>query len=188
MGPGKRTPVTFMQIKEGKIVIGPKDNPNYYDNFEGYLNSISLKEGTIKVNGSDKPIKQWNVEFKVGDKVYIWSADYDGYLFQSFINSIANLEDYSKSIVIVPYLKDTRTKLVVYKHGELVKWKYAPEEMPEVKTVIVDGEELLDAKGNKIYNKKERMAFISKLVETVNLSLRGLTDEDKIEEVEEVSW
>jgi len=174
MGPGFRQHVTFFKIKEGKIIF--PDN-TIYDTFKGIITDITLKESELTWQGNTSKVKQWNVTFTDGTNNYVWSANYDGYLFQGFINSIASMSDFEMPVTLVPYKdkKTDQTKMVIYSNEEKLGWKYGIGEMPAVNPIVVDGEEMKDAKGNTLYNKKPRMAWVTKVVESINKMIRNAT-------------
>lgn len=174
MGFGSFTPTVYFKIKDGKIFVHRKDGTEeVHDNFTGIIDSIDFKESEIEYNGKKTRVKQWNVAFDVSGKRYIWSTKWDGILFQSFINSIASIDDFSKPVQLSPYTKDGRTKLWITVDGEPSKWKYSIDEMPKIVPLMLEGEPVLDSQGNQMYSTKARMEWTHKIVEQLNAKIRS---------------
>jgi hypothetical protein len=172
MGTGfsDNSPRTFFYEKEGKIVIGKGDNQTTHDSFSGYLKGIQYQEKEVEFQkGKPTTVKSWLVTFADDDEnEYVWSTRYTGIPFQSFINSISSLDEFSKAITIGFYLKDERTKIYIRYNGERLNWKYSLEEMPAVEPVMVKGKPYRDPNGNQVYDFDERMKWTQKLVDRVN--------------------
>jgi len=142
------------------------------DSFTGHLKSIKVIETTFG--------KVWNITFTDNSgRQYAWSTFYDGMLIQGFVNALASIEDSKIGLIkILPWLdskaKTPTTKLVVYHNDNKLSWKYKPEELPPI-TPLKDenGDELFDAKGNKLYNKKARMKWLIDEVMKIEKILNG---------------
>ena len=186
-GLGNNSPRTYFKVKNGYIVITIKADQEErnldliqncqtynalknekgvdiidicYGHFEGYVRNIEAFENDYG--------KSWNVTFETqsGD-VFVWSVIYDSLLFQSFINCLASIDDNNiGSIKLQPWKGidnkgKEQTKLSIQHNGNKLNWKFLPEELPPITTAKdEDGNDLTDAKGNLIYNKKKRMNWL----------------------------
>jgi hypothetical protein len=164
------SPRTYFYDKEGKIVVGKKDNQTTHDSFAGYLQGIQYQEKEIEFQaGKPTLVKSWLVIFSDNDgNEHVWSTRYTGLTFQSFINSISSLDEYSGLLRIGFYLKNDRTKIYTRYNGEKLSWKYSLDEMPAVEPVMVKGKPYKDQNGNTVYDFDERMEWTKKLVDRVN--------------------
>ena len=202
MGFIKYEPVTFFKLKDFKIVVTTnKDNLHNFqdllsvgkaveyknkdgipmidiqlDGFEGYLQSMEAKDYEYG--------KSWHIAFiDENNKKYIWSISYDNLLFQSFINCLCKTEKLGL-IKLSPWKgKDKKgkeqTKLTIYHNNKKLDWSYKPEELPPVLPMKdSDGEVMLDAKGNILYNKKKKMMW---LLQQVELILSRIKPQEKVD-------
>lgn len=184
MGLGNRSNsnTVFCRVAEGKIVIssnsadssavkrinkvGKEVWERFYDELSGKLVGISLREGDY--NGT--PTKDWN--FTLDDKGtrFVLTMRYDSSYAKRLINALANVDDFSKTLCLLPWrldetkspTKKVMTGMSLYK-GEhpnkatRIMPKYEKEQMPEMKTVVL--------KGVTQYDDTEICQFLEKVVQ-----------------------
>lgn len=182
MGYGYTTAKTFFKIKSGKIVIKNADGTDSeYNYFEGYLRSINYVEKEVEYNGKKIIIKAYNVAFTdtPGDSAeHIWSPMPKSPLFQSFINCILNIDKIQSSLIkLIPYMKGTQQRLMVYVNGQKVDWKYNYDDLPPIKNILgKNGKPLTDPNGNPLWDYSDRLAWIQDKVNDIVTKLN--TNED----------
>lgn len=192
MGFSNSTPRTYINIKEGAVVISVKEDredsvqdlinnarevvryPNKkgikmldikFQSFEGYLQDIDLVEREMEVNGVKKKFKFWVNTFKDDDdQIVVWETIQKSSLFQSFINCIDNCDNLSeKKIKLLAWLKGDQTRITVYVGGEKASWKYGLDQMPQLEKVVVNEEEYWDH--------TKRLQWVTKVVEDIKAKL-----------------
>jgi hypothetical protein len=154
MSLGTTQKTTYLNIKDGKIF---KDK-NPYDYVGGYLKNIDLKDRDFR----GETVKYWyiNITSKDGDNYSLALPYYSG-VAKSIINSLASGDDFSKEILIKPYLSGEYTKVVTYLGDNKLSWKTS--ELPNIEEVKV---------GDKIVkDDSKRMEFIVNLVNEINSKL-----------------
>lgn len=182
MGFSDSHPRIYFYDKEGKFTIGSekKGNIETHDAFEAFLKGIKFVEAEREFKpGVKTKVKQWYVVFIQPDgKEYCWTTRYTGIMFQSFINCISTLEDFSKEIKIKIYLnkKGMSGLNCFYDHNydwdNRLQWKYQPDELPAIEPILVAGIPYKDPYGNILYNFEPRMEFTKKLVDRINQILK----------------
>ena len=146
-----------------------------YDWYEGYLQDIKVIEREF--NGSK--VKSWQIIFATPEtgEIFIWDTYYDGYLIQNFVNCLSSIPGKIGIIRLSPWMgKDQKgnpqTKLTFYHNGnsqsDKLGWKFKPEELPKIQPVKGgDGNDFIDAKGNKVYDTKKRMLWLVNEIQSI---------------------
>ena len=151
---------TYLNISKGKIVKRTLAGEEYYKNVEGGILSIYQRER--KFPGGTAPY--WYIDLRdVGGEIYSIGFSYTSNIFKSIILSLASVEDMLPlgSVLIEPYFKDGKEKVVVYYEG--VKLDWVTRELPPLEDVNVAGRVVKDD--------TKRMQLICSLVEKIGNKL-----------------
>ena len=140
MGLGKTEKVTYVSIKEGRLVTKDATGAEQlHDYLEGSLVDLTRKE---KEFGGEK-VTQYQFEFKddKGER-YILSTGEKGGVARALINSLASMQGKTGNLRIVPYAKDGFSKVLLYQNGERLDWKH--KEIPGVEERQIEGVKIKD--------------------------------------------
>lgn len=161
MSLGVITKKTYLNIRDGKVILKENGSETIYDYVEGHLKNITI---VIREFNREK-LKFWNIELlDSSGELYVLSVNYSSGVAKSILNSLAFIEGEIENVRITPYLKDGYTKAVVHHNGEKLKWKY--DTFPEVDVVRVGDKEVKDD--------TKRMKWFEELTEGIvkKISLR----------------
>jgi hypothetical protein len=159
MSLGVKQSKTYLNIREGKILSRDKEGKELlYDYVEGTLAEITTKEREFK----GEVVKYCYIDLHDrSGVVYSLGLHYSSGVAKSLFNSLASVEDYSKTIRIEPYLSGDFTKVVVYSGGIKLAWKYP--ELPPVEEIQV--------RGKTVKDDSKRMEFFEGLVKQINAKI-----------------
>ena len=147
----------FLGISKGKIVYRPgKDaEPEYYDNFQGVVKSITKREALI----NEKPMLYYDIQMTAGDLLYVLSVPLASSVARSIILSLANIENIKGAIIkISPWKKDEYTNVSVYHKDQRVSW--VVNGIPPLKEIIY--------KKTRILDDTERVNLVDSYVTLIN--------------------
>lgn len=155
----RREKVYFLNIKDGKILHRDGLIENEYDFIEGNLEKIFTKEREF--NG-EKTLYWYIILRDEGELVSI-GLPYSSGVFKSIVLALAscNTLGLDSKIRIETYLKDGRTKVVVYNGGKKLDW--VTKELPPVPEQMIGGKLVKDD--------SERMDYIKSLVANITRQL-----------------
>lgn len=141
----------FVNIKNGQIVVKDPDTHEDvgFSSITGHLRGITTHTATF--NNSAQPMGFYDLEIVNGDVTYILSVSQDGGVARQLINSLASIKDFSKPIIIEPWMsKPTADKkpyqnVSVYlgQRDDAHRLKWAVE-LPKAQWITVGRQQVLD--------------------------------------------
>jgi hypothetical protein len=130
----------YVKAKEGKMIARlPNGSTESYDNVEGRISDISLRES--QYNGEN--IKQWNISLGGNLDRAIFTVGYSSSFTKSLINSLLSA-DLSKPVVLSCYMKNDYNQPSVKQDGQIIRWKYDISEVPRPEKIMVGSKEVSD--------------------------------------------
>jgi len=154
MSLGTRQRKTYLNIKDGKIVVRKPDGAQVlYDFIEGSLTGITKQPREFK----GETVLYWYFDLEGdGGEAYSLALHYNSGVAKAILNSLASVETFGK-IKIETYLKNEFTKTLVYNNGEKLNWKYT--ELPPV--------EIVELGGKTVKDDSKRMSFFEEIADNI---------------------
>lgn len=146
------TPGAKQRINKNNKTVFEK----FYDSFTGKLVGIRTQDGEYG--------KNWLFSFKDGGEVYNLQLSYSNSFATAILKMLPNV-DLSKEMKVSPSVKEVdgkqKSSLFINQDGIAIKHAYTmenPNGMPDLKKVVV--------KGQEVWDDTERMAFLESMVMT----------------------